>query len=83
MASEKPGGMTVEKTAGEDVPKLMSAADDPRDMSELTRLRLTDKAGGMPEVVNADDGAVGAIIEVIGSMMVSAPGAVSEAMAEL
>lgn len=83
MASEKLEGRTVEKTAGEDVPKLISAADDSRDMSELLRLRLTDKAGGIPEVVRADDGAVGASIEVIGSMIVSPPGAVSETMAEL
>lgn len=60
----------------------MSAADDARE-SELIRLRLTDKAGGMPEVVRADEGAVGANIEVIGSMIVSPPGAVSETVTEL
>lgn len=60
----------------------MSAADDARE-SELIRLRLTDKAGGMPEVVRADDGAVGANIEVIGSMIVSPPGVVSETVTEL
>ena len=64
----------VENTAGDDVPKLMSAADEARDVSELTRLRLTDKAGGMPEVVKADDGAVAAIVEEIGCMVVPTPG---------
>lgn len=72
----------MEKTAGEVVPKLMSGADDIRDVSELMRLRLTDKAGGIPEVVRADDGAVGAIMEVIGWMMVPASGEV-ETMPEL
>ncbi|ROW11895.1 hypothetical protein VPNG_05009 [Cytospora leucostoma] len=43
-------------------------------MPELTRLRLTDNAGGMPSVVRADDGAVGAIIEVIGWIVRPVPG---------
>lgn len=82
MTSERPEGRTVEKTAGEVVPKLMRAADDARDMSELTRLRLTDNAGGMPSVVRADDGAVGANIEVIGWIVRSVP-AETEAMVGL
>ncbi|KAI3395003.1 hypothetical protein diail_1892 [Diaporthe ilicicola] len=61
-------------TAGEDVPKLINAAEDARDMSELSRLIFIDRASGMPEVVNAEEAAVGAIVDEITSMLMSVSG---------
>lgn len=58
-------------TAGEDVPKLIKAADEPRAISELSRLKFAGRASGMPEVVNAEGAAVGAIVDEITSMMSS------------
>lgn len=49
----------MEKTAGEDDPKLIKAADDTRAGFELTRLRLMDRESGIPEVVRSDGAAVG------------------------
>lgn len=58
-----PGGKTVEKTAGEIVPKLIKAADDSRATLDVTRLRFTDKDSGMPDVVNSEKAAVGTSVE--------------------
>lgn len=71
MPSEAPEGSIVEMTAGEDVPKLIRAADDARTISELSRLKFADKASGIPEVVRAEEAAVGAIVEEITSMLLS------------
>lgn len=74
-------GRIVEMTAGEDVPKLINAADDARDISALSRLRFAGNASGIPEVVKAEEAAVGAIIDEITSILVSVPGA-TELMTE-
>jgi hypothetical protein len=66
-------------TAGEDVPKLISAADDARTISELSRLKFAGNASGIPEVVRAEEAAVGAIVEEITSMMSSVPTATERA----
>lgn len=59
----------VEMTAGEEVPKLISAADDASTMSELSRLKLAGNASGIPEVVKAEEAAVGTIVEEMTSML--------------
>lgn len=71
VPSEAPEGSIVEMTAGEDVPKLIKAADDARTISELSRLKFADNASGIPEVVRAEETAVGAIVEEITSMLLS------------
>lgn len=65
VPSDRPEGSNVEITAGEDVPKLISAADDARAISELSRLKFAGNAWGMPEVVKAEEAAVGAIVDEI------------------
>lgn len=67
---DMPEGRTVENTAGEDVPKLINAADDARAGLEVTSLRLTDKDPGTPEVVRCEDAAVGAMVEDITRILV-------------
>ncbi|KAL1873535.1 hypothetical protein Daus18300_003898 [Diaporthe australafricana] len=74
VPSERPEGSTVDTTAGEVVPKLINAADDARDMSELSRLMFADSTSGMPEVVKAEEAAVGANVDEITSMLVSVSG---------
>jgi hypothetical protein len=59
----------VEMTAGEDVPKLISAADDARTISELLTVKFAGNSSGMPEVVRAEEAAVGAIVEEMTSML--------------
>lgn len=61
-------------TAGEEVPKLISAADEPRAISELSMLKFAGKASGMPEVVKAEGAAVGAIVDDITSILFSVSG---------
>ena len=82
MPREAPEGIIVERTAGEDVPKLISAADDARTISELSRLKFAGNASGIPEVVRAEEAAVGAIVEEITSMLSSVSTA-TERAAEL
>lgn len=82
VPSERPDGNTVEITAGEDVPKLIKAADDARDMSELSRLMFADSTAGMPEVVKAEEAAVGANVDEITSMLASVSG-ITERASEL
>lgn len=74
MPNEAPEGRTEEITAGEDVPKLISAADEPRAISELSMLKFAGKASGMPEVVKAEGAAVGAIVDEITSILLSVSG---------
>lgn len=61
-------------TAGEDVPKLISAADEPRAISEESMLKFAGRASGMPEVVKAEGAAVGAIVDEITSILLSVSG---------
>ena len=74
VPSERPEGSLVEMTAGEDVPKLISAADDARAISELSMLKFAGKASGMPEVVKTEEAAVGESVEEITSMLLSISG---------
>lgn len=74
MPKEAPEGRIEEMTAGEDVPKLISAADEPRAISELSMLKFAGRASGMPEVVKAEGAAVGAIVDEITSILLSVSG---------
>lgn len=56
------------------MPKLISAADEPRAISELSMLKFAGRASGMPEVVKAEGAAVGAIIDEITSILLSVSG---------
>lgn len=67
---DAPEGRIVEKMAGEDVPKLINAAEDSRTVLELIALRLTVRDPGMPEVVRTDEAAVAAILEETTWMLV-------------
>lgn len=60
----------VENMAGEDVPKLISAAEDSTTVLELMLLRLTVSGSGIPEVVKTDETAVAAMMEEITSIAV-------------
>lgn len=57
---EAPAGRTVDKTAGEVVPKLIKAADEYKPDDALARVKSTDNDFGTPEVVRSEDAAVGA-----------------------
>lgn len=74
VPSEAPEGSADDMTAGEDVPKLISAAVEPRAISELSRLKFAGKASGIPKVVRAEGAAVGAIVEEITSILFSVSG---------
>lgn len=69
---ETPAGSTVDKTAGEVVPKLMSAADECMAETEPTRLRSTERDSGTPAVVRSEYEAVGAKVSEITPMVVEA-----------
>lgn len=58
-----PEGRIVEKMAGEDVPKLINAAEDSRAGSEPIVLKLILSDSGMPEVVSLEEAIVAAIVE--------------------
>lgn len=49
-----PEGKTVDRMAGEEVPKLIRAFDESKSGIEVTELRLTDKDSGIPEVVRSE-----------------------------
>lgn len=67
---DAPGGKIVEKMAGEDVPKLISAAEDSRIVFEPMVLRLTVSDPGMPEVVSFEEAAVASMLEETNWMVV-------------
>lgn len=60
---DAPAGKIVEKMAGEDVPKLISAAEDARRVLEPMVFRSTVSDPGMPEVVSFEETAVAAMAE--------------------
>lgn len=69
---EAPAGRTVDKTAGEVVPKLIKAADEYKPGDALARLRSTDNDFGTPKVVRSEDATVGAKVSEIMLMLVVA-----------
>lgn len=69
---DAPAGGTVDKTAGEVVPKLIKAADEYKPDDALARLRSTDNEFGTPEVVRSEDATVGAKVSEIMLMLVVA-----------
>lgn len=68
---DTPEGSTVDSTAGEKVPKLMSPVDESRPGTLVALLRSTDKDSGIPEVVRSEGAAVGVRVSVSTPMTVS------------
>lgn len=71
MPIDAPGGSTVDSTAGEKVPKLISPVDECRPGFVVARLRSTDKDSGMPDVDRSEEAAVGVMVSESTPMTVS------------